>query len=578
MAQPARASKKAPYWSTHRVLTGLDIPSACLPKKKRAAREATLAEIVRWMSQGDQKDPAAARTQAAFDAEIEQREQEAERKAREFRERIEAAEAAADARARPEAEADDPTRLIQPSDRIRELTRIATLDGLVSLSPEPSEYRSAASILAKRFNGMGEDEFAWEINRDTRWSASARAAFVEHKIEVEYKSLAQIRDLAKKHGLACPFSEHPKNGRAGCFHFWRRAIRAMTRQARGMLDIECRAVAPYKYSSARALAERRAQLDENRHLLGQQYITDDEGNAINLGEMAERGRVGRAAEMAHRAWALNALAEEEGLWPYLLTITCPSQMHPNSDKYDGISPAEAGRYLCRQYKKLQDSLARRYSKILNTGIPGYFIRAAEGHGDECPHFHVAIWIKKEDAGQVLNAAKKYFLNNADPDEPGARERRITFIKIKPRGVNNPTIKEAGLAMVSYICKYILKNTGRDDFTDKNGGVYNCAAVDAWRARWGIRAFSFGAFHTRIGQITVWREARRKGVLAEAGGYIHRLQQGALAPNYAEFCRVANTIRADGFRLGILRGEERENRYGEPTLGPVLGIKVSILPT
>jgi hypothetical protein len=175
------------------------------------------------------------------------------------------------------------------------------------------------------------------------------------------------------------------------------------------------------------------------------------------------------------------------------TLTVPSKFHGNSRKYNGWTPSDVQKgYLVPLWARIRANLAKR-------GLYIYGFRIAEPHADGCPHWHMLLFMRKEEASEIRGIIKKYALKE-DSEEKGAAKNRFDYEVIT---------KEKGSA-IGYIAKYISKNVDgfgmENDIEVETGIPVNESAqrVRAWASTWGIRQFQ------QIGgsSITVWRELRR----------------------------------------------------------------------
>ncbi len=191
------------------------------------------------------------------------------------------------------------------------------------------------------------------------------------------------------------------------------------------------------------------------------------------------------------------------------TITAPSRFHPvisensgRNSKYDGSTPRDAQAYLQKVWARTRAALARE-----NLGI--YGIRVVEPHHDGTPHWHLLIWMKREDTKRI-NQIMQSHAEADTSEELYDRRGRKTTARFKVERINYTKGTAAG-----YVAKYISKNINGEQFTregvanddkDRYGHELTSIAprIESWAAVWGSRQFQCGG----LPSVTVWREVRR----------------------------------------------------------------------
>ncbi len=239
-------------------------------------------------------------------------------------------------------------------------------------------------------------------------------------------------------------------------------------------------------------------------------MQNEEGQQYSLADLAARGvgnKAVRRGELMLRMAGCEEIANELGHVGVFLTITCPSAYHAvlaksgtANPKYNNKNPRQAQGYLMDVWKCFR-------AKNSRDGLRPYGFRIAEPHHDSCPHWHVLVFLPREQLAQLEANLYAYALAE-DGDEPGAEKNRVKIVRI-----------EAGKGTAAgYIAKYVGKNIDDehvDTHIDEDGSVIEtdlvgdqvirpCQRVEAWAACWGIRQFQ------AMGQppVTAWRELRR----------------------------------------------------------------------
>ena len=256
------------------------------------------------------------------------------------------------------------------------------------------------------------------------------------------------------------------------------------------------------YSSEPCVQEWQAQKKANREYLNAMELEEqDTGERLSLADKVNGSIANpaiRRAELMVRMRGFEDLAKLEGLAGDFYTLTAPSAYHSTqksgrrNDKFNGSSPRDTQRYLCKVWSKTRAAWKRK-------GIRVFGFRVVEPHHDATPHWHLLLFMRPEHAELARAIFRKYALKE-DGGEAGAEENRFKVVPIE---------EEQGSA-TGYIAKYIAKNIdgyALDGERDHESGasLRDCAAaVSAWASRWHIRQFQFigGA------PVTVWRELRR----------------------------------------------------------------------
>lgn len=283
--------------------------------------------------------------------------------------------------------------------------------------------------------------------------------------------------------------------------FWTRQLRKIFNQAYEQAAIELTLVNKHKqiYASDLTVKKRKQQKIYNENMLSSMKVINDVGQQFSLKELSDLNVSNpkvRKAELMVRMRGFEELSKAHNHQGLFITITCPSKYHAvhaksgqRNEKYQSFTPYQANQYLCKVWSQIRAELERK-------NIKPYGFRVAEPQHDATPHWHMLLFVEKEQVALLQNIITHYALKE-DGDEKGAIDKRCDFKLIDP--------KKGGAT--GYIAKYVSKNI---DGKNLDKGVYGedpitaAQRVDAWASCWNIRQFQ------QIGgsSVSVWRELRR----------------------------------------------------------------------
>lgn len=284
-------------------------------------------------------------------------------------------------------------------------------------------------------------------------------------------------------------------------HWWRRKLRREQGREREALAIALGYVHSRAdiYISAESFEREIGKQRRNAAILAETEAINEDGEIFTLAALADASVSNpaiRRAELMTRLRGMEEVALECGHVGRFVTITCPSRMHAklhasggDNPNYDGTTPKQAQEYLCRLWQRIR-------AKLHRDGIGVYGFRIAEPHHDGTPHWHLLLFVAPHRASGLEEIIRRYALEDS-PDEPGARERRCSFVEIDRR---------KGSA-AAYVAKYVSKNIDGCGLNADLDGVPAAEAaqrVQSWAKLHGIRQFqSIGG-----APVTLWRELRR----------------------------------------------------------------------
>ena len=282
------------------------------------------------------------------------------------------------------------------------------------------------------------------------------------------------------------------------------------------------------YVSDFSMARRLQQRDHTARLLQRMVATNQDQQSYTLAELAELSTsnpVNRRNELMTRLDGFECFAQNDtdNHWQgVMFTVTCPSKFHAvharsghKNPNYNGSTPREANDYLNLLWQRTRAAWDKEK-------IKAFGFRVAEAHHDGTPHWHLALFIRKEQLAHAEAIFKRYALAE-DGDEAGAQEQRFHSVIIDPNKGR----------MAGYLAKYIAKNI--DGFgidTDRYGkdAVISAMRIEAWASIWGIRQFQ------PIGgpSVTVWRELRRLKAEGMDSDQLKAITHAADQGNWAEY--------------------------------------------
>jgi hypothetical protein len=264
------------------------------------------------------------------------------------------------------------------------------------------------------------------------------------------------------------------------FPFIKRRLKRVANDERTQFEAKRRAIGGktgQNYCSDNTLQFIHRGDEKNAQFLRTRYLQIlESGDLISMYEVAQHASANRYNETYFLIKNLESIASARKMDAYMLTLTAPSEYHPNplvgQNTYSADSPADSQEFLTSRWAQFRAKLAK---SGLNMSVNTCFgMRTAELHKDACVHWHLLIFIKPSYFSKLEDSLQEYF-----PD----RQSELTYI--------DPN----GSAAATYVQKYLLKIVNdRSEINDDSNPALDVVRADldlstvseADRVRAGIR--------------------------------------------------------------------------------------------
>ncbi|MES9910747.1 MAG: replication endonuclease [Candidatus Thiodiazotropha sp.] len=312
----------------------------------------------------------------------------------------------------------------------------------------------------------------------------------------------------------------------------------------------------YEYASPLTVKRRNIQREKGQEYLHGTYITDGI-RSFKLSDVA-RSEKDKFFDLLNKIDGIDVLAKERGMVSFFITLTLEEEWHPNpkykkkGHSWNGKSPKQAQDELAFRWKKIRESL--KNSGLLAKEYPNF--RVVEPHKDGCPHWHVLVWIKKENLEKLKRPVKKWFpIERKFKNNKGEWE---TFYQADIREIKKKKGDKNSAKPSSYVQKYLWKNIGNEDNLeiDKNNKIElennTVERVDAWRGVWRLRAYQIGGIPRNARG--VWSKLRK--LKKSPNDDFRKLWKIAKKGCFASFLKEMELMNINAVK------NEKENKYGE----------------
>ncbi|PHM61500.1 replication protein A [Xenorhabdus ishibashii] len=287
------------------------------------------------------------------------------------------------------------------------------------------------------------------------------------------------------------------------------------------------------YVSRQALREWLEQKRRNCEFFKHFDLENEKGERISLAETVIHSNANpaiRRCELMVRMRGFEDIANKMGCVGEFYTITAPAKYHAVQHKggfvksWNGATPRDTQRYLCRIWAKARAALAR-------AGIDLFGFRVVEPHHDGTPHWHMVLFMLPEHLQQVRKILEYYTCQEEQDELQDDEAKKARF--------NYRTIDPNKGSATGYIAKYISKNIDgyaleeEKDYETGESLRDMAKSVTAWASRWRIRQFQ------QIGgaPVSVWRELRRLRQVRLSDNKINAVLQAADEGNWAAYTQA-----------------------------------------
>ncbi|MFK5950223.1 MAG: replication endonuclease [Methylococcales bacterium] len=318
-----------------------------------------------------------------------------------------------------------------------------------------------------------------------------------------------------------------------------------------------------RYASDQTVLIHEQNRKRNYDLLKSMEAINEEGDTLSLLELNELSVSNpyiRNSELLVRLRGFENYSDKHNHYADFWTLTCPSKFHRSSKKWNGLTPKDAQRWLCKQWARFRSALKR-------AGFTVYGFRVAEPHRDGCPHWHMLLFFESDEALQFSRHKMEHYLLSEDGNEKGADEHRFNY-KLMDKAVGTAT---------GYIAKYITKNIDGANIQDVDGRdpVHAALRTNTWASNWSIRQFQ------QIGgpSVTVWRELRR--MECEETGALEQCRDAADKSDWCGYFEAQGGHKVNYHDMPVKPAYWLEldprindiplNEYGEPIGSTVFGL-------
>lgn len=357
-------------------------------------------------------------------------------------------------------------------------------------------------------------------------------------------------------------------------NWWQARLPRIIRSRREELAVECGLVnkkhSPHCSNFTRA--ERGQQLKRNKTWAEKTIITDGK-ESFTMSELLTSKEACYNAEFYALLKGLSNIQQENFWHAAMITITCPSRMHPVSKKYDGTSIKKAKKYLSKTWARIR-------AKAKRDGLNIQGCQVWQPHKDGCPHQHIYVVGSFDDLLKFYKIAKHYAFI-VDGKENGAAENRFDWLdegaervkdengKYKRREDGSYITKPTTAKLASYVAKYVTRLAIDDDDEDASYALKKATSEDAWYSAHGIRRVSFFGLPPK----KLWRYFRKatrricnskilKEIRKAARGVKDKDDNYITKPDFAKFCKLIgwNGLKKD---LDLITETDNAiNKYGE----------------
>ncbi|WP_081329261.1 replication endonuclease [Pseudomonas fluorescens] len=184
------------------------------------------------------------------------------------------------------------------------------------------------------------------------------------------------------------------------FSFIKRRLTAIAHKERLRLEARTKKIGADQkssYCSDETLSFISRGDEKNAEFLKKKFVVIKEtGEAICLRDIQKNKSKNKFNESYFIIKNLEAVAQDNGFTPYMLTLTAPANYHPNPAKgtcsFNKYSTTDSQDYLKNAWARLRAQLAKPSCGISMSLTTCFGVRTAELHRDGCVHWHIVLFI------------------------------------------------------------------------------------------------------------------------------------------------------------------------------------------
>ena len=192
----------------------------------------------------------------------------------------------------------------------------------------------------------------------------------------------------------------------------------------------------------------------------------------------------RASCYLARAMGIASLALKDGLDPFFVTITLPSQYHVSSLNWNKMTPDESAKLLTERWAQFN-------AWLRNNKIRIEWVRGIETHSDGTPHMHITLFTDEQER---VEAALQHFFFFPDSIQGAVHFEPSRNVK----------------ACLRYMVKTFW---GPHKYQNKSASI-----IAMWSQKLKVRRIAFGSRMRKLLPLKIWDPARRGTCAIQRSSY------------------------------------------------------------